>query len=226
MSKVVAVVSGGMDSVTALYRVKDTTDDLPNNVRMISFNYGQKHVKELEMAAYHAQLLGIQHNVIDLTSISALLSSSALVGEQPVPEGHYADETMAATVVPNRNMMMLSIATAVAVNDGAKYIVAGMHAGDHPIYPDCRPEFVDAFTKAARVGTQGFSDPGLNVFTPFINLGKHDIVAQGAKLGVDYSKTWSCYKGLTNHCGVCGTCVERKEAFELSGVVDPTVYDA
>lgn len=226
MAKVIAVVSGGMDSVTALWRIADTSDDLPNNVRMISFNYGQKHVKELEMAAWHADHFGIPHHIIDLTSISALLGSSALVGAEEVPEGHYAAENMKSTVVPNRNMMMLSIAAAAAVNFGAQFIVAGMHSGDHAIYPDCRPEFVNDFNKTVRTATEGFADPGLRVYTPYINVPKDDIVREGAKIGVPYNKTWSCYKGLVNHCGLCGTCVERKEAFQLAGVADPTVYDA
>lgn len=227
MTKVIAVVSGGMDSVTALWRIADTSDDLANNVQMVSFNYGQKHVKELEMAAYHADHFGIQHHIIDLTSITELLGSSALVrsSKDDVPEGHYAAENMKATVVPNRNMMMLSIASAIAVNFGAKYVLAGMHAGDHAIYPDCRPEFVSDFNRAVRTATEGFSDKGFMVLTPYIKVPKDDIVREGAKLGVPYNKTWSCYKGLVNHCGLCGTCVERKEAFELAGVADPTVYD-
>lgn len=135
MVNVVAVVSGGMDSVTALHLAYDITDDPKDNIRALSFNYGQKHVQELDMAIYHAAVLGIRHDVINLSSLSKLLQSSALVGSTDVPDGHYADETMKATVVPNRNMMMLSIAAAVAVNDGAQFIVAGMHAGDHPIYP-------------------------------------------------------------------------------------------
>ncbi len=228
MTKVIAVVSGGMDSVTALWRVADTSDDMPNNVQMVSFNYGQKHVKELAMAAWHANHFGIQHHIIDLTSITDLLESSALVSSssEEVPEGHYAAENMKATVVPNRNMMMLAISSAIAVNFGAKFVLAGMHSGDHAIYPDCRPEFVDAFNKTVRTATEGFSDPGFKVYTPYINVPKDDIVREGHRLNLPYEKTWSCYKGLANHCGLCGTCVERKEAFELAGVVDPTVYDA
>lgn len=226
MVNVVAVVSGGMDSVTALYQAWEIVDEQSEAIRMISFDYGQKHVRELDMAAYHAEMLGIRHDIINLTSLSALLSSSALVGSADVPDGHYADETMKATVVPNRNMMMLSIATAVAVNDKAQFIVAGMHAGDHPIYPDCRPEFVRSFNETIHVATEGFAVEGMRVFTPFLHMGKHDIVEEGTRLGVDYDYTWSCYKGGDIHCGTCGTCVERKEAFELAGVIDPTQYAA
>ena len=226
MTKVIAVVSGGMDSVTALWRIADTSDDMANNVRMVSFNYGQKHVKELEMAAWHADHFGIQHNIIDLTSITELLGSSSLVGEEEVPEGHYASENMKSTVVPNRNMMMLSIASAIAVNFNAQFVLAGMHSGDHAIYPDCRPEFVDAFNKSLRTATEGYADPTLRVFTPYINVPKDEIVREGTRLKLPYEKTWSCYKGQANHCGLCGTCVERKEAFMLAGAHDPTVYDA
>lgn len=223
--KAVVVVSGGMDSVTALYRTCKLTSNASNDIRMISFDYGQKHKKELEYATWHAEELNLKHNIVDLTSISALLTSSALVGDQPVPEGHYADETMKATVVPNRNMMMLSIATAVAVDDGATFVVAGMHAGDHPIYPDCRPEFIDLMNETVRVATQDFSTVGFRIWTPFINLSKAEIVLEGKRLGVRYERTWSCYKGYHLHCGKCGTCVERKEAFQLAGVVDPTTYE-
>lgn len=226
MTRAVAVVSGGMDSVTALYYVRDLVEDVSQDLRMISFDYGQKHVKELDCAIYHAEVLGIRHDIIDLTSLSTLLSSSALVGKTDVPDGHYADETMKATVVPNRNMMMLSIAAAVAVNDKAKFIVAGMHAGDHPIYPDCRVEFVSSFNTTVGLATEGFAAEGMRVITPFLYEGKDEIVREGVRLGVDYQYTWSCYKGGNIHCGTCGTCVERKEAFELAGVTDPTQYAA
>jgi 7-cyano-7-deazaguanine synthase len=236
--KAIVVVSGGMDSVTALYLARVNADE----VRMISFDYGQKHKKELEFARWHAEALGLQHDIVDLTSITHLISNSALTSQTrmvtgtevlvgkgfhdhiEVPEGHYTDESMKATVVPNRNMMMLSIAIAVAVNDKADIVVAGMHAGDHPIYPDCRPQFVRELTTVARTANAGFIADNFAIWAPFINVSKDVIVHEGVHLGVPYDRTWSCYKGEHLHCGKCGTCVERREAFQLAGVDDPTVY--
>ena len=219
----VAIVSGGMDSVTLAWHLKDAN---PNeDLYLVSFDYGQRHKKELEFAALCAHDVGAKaHHIVDLSAITPLISNSALTGNIDVPEGHYADESMALTVVPNRNAIMLAIATGFAVNVGAQYVAAGMHAGDHPIYPDCRPEFVNEMSLAMRAGNKGYCSEYFAIIAPFVNKMKQDIVSIGARLGVDYSKTWTCYKGLEFHCGVCGTCVERKEAFSIAGVVDPTYY--
>jgi 7-cyano-7-deazaguanine synthase len=163
--------------------------------------------------------------VVDLTSLTGLLAGSALTDESvAVPDGHYTDTSMRATVVPNRNAIMLDIAVAQAVSVGADAVVFGAHAGDHPIYPDCRPDFLRAFQTTALLANEGFAHPDLQVMAPFIALSKADIAGIGAQLGVPFADTWSCYKGDVVHCGTCGTCVERREAFMVAGVVDPTVY--
>jgi len=141
-----------------------------------------------------------------------------------VPEGHYESDNMAVTVVPNRNAIMMTIAYGAAVADGADVVALAVHAGDHTVYPDCRPEFTEAFEHMERIATEGYSKPNLKTLSPFVKIGKHDIVKLGDDLGIDYSNTWSCYNGEETHCGTCGTCVERKEAFFLSGVDDPTEY--
>ncbi len=222
MGKAVVVFSGGLDSTTALYKaVSDGYE-----VYAVSFDYGQKHRKELDQAVRIAQGLGVSHEVVDITTITGLISNSALTSsEKEVPEGHYAEDNMKVTVVPNRNMIMASIAIGYAVNIGASAIYLGVHSGDHFVYPDCRPEFVRLLSQIALTANEGFIEPGFRVITPFLNSSKADIVRLGAQLQVPYELTWSCYKGGAMHCGKCGTCVERKEAFELAGLVDPTVYD-
>jgi 7-cyano-7-deazaguanine synthase len=217
----VAIVSGGMDSVTMLY-VLASAGYTPI---VLSFDYGQKHKKELGFAEWHAGQLGLRHMAINLGGITDLLGSSALVGTSEVPEGHYADETMKATVVPNRNMIMISIAAAAVIHFKARVLGLGVHAGDHPVYPDCRPDFVYQMERVLHIANQGFIDPGFQMFTPFLYVGKQDIVMLGDQLGVPWANTWSCYKGGELHCGKCGTCVERKEAFDLAMVIDPTEYE-
>ena len=147
--------------------------------------------------------------------------SSLLEGGEEIPEGHYADENMRSTVVPFRNGIMLSIAVGIAESEGLRYVMMANHGGDHTIYPDCTPRFVDAFDRAAQAGT--FVSVGLR--SPYTNITKADIARRGKLLGVDYGKTWSCYKGGSRHCGKCGTCVERREAFREAGIDDPTEYD-
>lgn len=219
MSNAIAIVSGGMDSVTLAYLLAGQGYSL----HILSFDYGQLHRKELQYAGRCAQVLGARHDVIDLRVLQRLLVGSALTDPAVVvPDGHYADETMRATVVPNRNAVMLSIAYAVATAEGADAVATGVHAGDHPIYPDCRPEFVQSFAAMQRIATAGYGQAQL--LAPFVHMGKHDIARLGADLGVPFADTWSCYKGQEIHCGTCGTCVERKEAFTLAGVTDPTVY--
>jgi 7-cyano-7-deazaguanine synthase len=225
--KCVVVLSGGMDSATLLHLVM-RHHMVPIAV---SFNYGQKHGKELDYARQQVMTLSerthtrIEHKIIDVRSLTAHISKSALTSDAPVPEGHYAADNMKQTVVPNRNMIMMSIAAGIAVNENAVAVATGVHAGDHFVYPDCRPEFIADLEATIKSGNEGFGHPALFVYAPFLHLGKHDIAQIGDVLGVDYSNTWSCYNGRELHCGVCGTCAERKEAFDLAGVVDPTMYE-
>jgi len=221
MTSVVTTLSGGLDSVTLAHALADDGFDLI----ALSFDYGQRHAKELDRAARCAHRLGAEHHVVDLRSVGALLTGSALTDPAvAVPEGHYTDQTMAATVVPNRNAIMLSVAVGVAVARGAGAVATAVHAGDHTIYPDCRPEFIRAIEHEARVGNEGFIAEDFRVLAPFLHLAKDEIVRRGVALGVPFDETWSCYLGEELHCGRCGTCVERREAFELAGIHDPTSY--
>ena|SRR5436305_10708302 len=220
MSKAVAIVSGGLDSVTLAYLLHAQGYDL----HLLSFDYGQRHKKELAFAKLCAQRLNAEFHVIDLSDLGKLLKGSALTDDIPVPDGHYAAPTMAVTVVPNRNAIMLSIAYGIAVTENAEVVAIGAHGGDHFIYPDCRPSFVAAFDAMQRQATEGFRHEKLRLEAPFIHMGKHDIVKVGTDLQVPYADTWSCYKGGEKHCGQCGTCYERREAFELASVPDPTAY--
>ena len=221
-ARAVAVVSGGMDSVTLAYLLSSQGYGL----RLISIDYGQRHAKELRYARLCAERLGAGFDVVGIPAVGRLLSGSALTDPAvEVPHGHYATENMAATVVPNRNAIMLSIAYGVAVAEGAVVVAAGMHAGDHYVYPDCRPGFIRAFEAMQREAVEGFGDPNLRLHAPFIEKTKAEIVEIGAALGVPYEETWSCYEGGEFHCGLCGTCRERREAFELAGVPDPTTYE-
>lgn len=207
------------------YHVKHIGYDL----HLLTFDYGQRHVKEIDFARACADDLGAAHSVIDLTSFGALLKGSSLTDSSvEVPNGHYAAANMASTIVPSRNAVMLAIAYSVAAAEGAARVCIGVHGGDHFIYPDCRPEFLAAFDYMERFANGDNSDnisgSRLGIYAPFLNYSKADIVLTGDLLGVPFEKTWSCYKGGEVHCGVCGTCVERKEAFMLAGVEDPTKY--
>lgn len=210
----VAIVSGGLDSTTLVYHLRDAGF----NPHCLSFNYGQRHYKELDYAWHTAERLSLQHNEIDLTSVTSLISRSALTYGKEVPDGHYAEDNMKATVVPNRNMIMLAIATGVTVSNEYKFVAAGMHAGDHFIYPDCRSEFIVQLSYAIVAGNEGFHNfetvdgQPRPLLTPFINWTKADIAARALQLNVPLHRTWSCYKGGDSHCGRCGTCVERLEA--------------
>src|SRR5436305_7267662 len=199
MSKAVAIVSGGLDSVTLAYLLHAQGYDL----HLLSFDYGQRHKKELAFAKLCAQRLSAAFDVIDLTGITRFLKGSALTDEIPVPEGHYAASNMAITVVPNRNAIMLSVAYAVAVAEQAQVVAIGVHSGDHFIYPDCRPGFIAAFSAMQQLAVEGFSDPNLKLEDPFLQFNKHQIVSLGTVLGVLYADTWSCYNGSDKHCGRC-----------------------
>lgn len=242
----VAIFSGGLDSTTLVYYM------LSEGMRpyLLSFNYGQRHKKELVYAIATAKQLGLPHDIVDLSGMTHLISNSALTSKPnlrnlenetfiSVPEGHYAEESMKATVVPNRNMIMLSIAAGVAVNAKAKCIGIGVHAGDHFVYPDCRPEFIFATGRAIKKGNEGFhnfyvdtdlrhhleeakgasfqGDEGIQpIFAPFLDETKADIAYLAMELEVPLHMTWSCYKGGYKHCGRCGTCVERLEAIDTA----------
>jgi 7-cyano-7-deazaguanine synthase len=210
----VMLYSGGLDSTVLLYKLKP-------NVKALLFNYGQRHKKELQNAGDICRDLDVAYNYVDLHDINFLIASGSQAGLAPVPEGHYAEESMKQTIVPNRNMIMISIAVGHAITIGAVNVWYAAHAGDHAIYPDCRPEFVEAMQHAIAIGNAWYP-PTLNA--PFINMTKAEIVALGSMFDVPFARTWSCYKGEALHCGRCGTCVERKEAFVLADVEDPTQY--
>lgn len=223
-ARAVAIVSGGMDSVALAHLLKQQGYELT----LLSVNYGQRHaVKELFCAARCADRLASKHEVVDLRDVTRLLTGSALTDPTvEVPHGHYAEDSMRATVVPNRNAILLSLAVAVAVAQGARVVATGVHAGDHAVYPDCRPEFIDAFEAMARVANEGFLVEGFEVEAPWLHMTKADVVDAATRwqLAVPWSDTWSCYEGGERHCGECGTCVERREAFDVAGVPDPTEY--
>lgn len=221
MKKAVVIVSGGMDSVTMAHYYAANGYELS----MLSFHYGQRHAKEIQFAEACAKRLGAEHWTVDLSSLRGLLPGSALTDDMEVPDGHYAAENMKVTVVPNRNAIMLAVAWGHAVAIGADVVAFGAHGGDHFIYPDCRPEFYRAAGQTFALGNKGFGNPHLHLEAPFLTMAKHNIAAMGARLGVPFDETWSCYKGGDRHCGTCGTCVERKEAFRLAGLQDPTVYE-
>jgi len=195
-------------------------------VHLVGFDYGQRHSKELQSLLKVAVQLGAAVDIIDLSVIKHLIGTSSLTSDDiVVPDGHYAKETMRITVVPNRNAMMLSIATAIGVAEGAEVVATGIHAGDHFIYPDCRPAFFEPLNEAFVKGNEGHAVSNFRLEAPFITKTKADIAKLGDDLGVPYELTWSCYKGGEVHCGRCGTCVERIEAFLVAEVTDPTEYE-
>jgi 7-cyano-7-deazaguanine synthase len=216
--KVCVLLSGGMDSVAAFYEVL-TRHEV---VACLSFDYGAKHnAREIPFAALHASRHGVHHEVIPLDFINRLFKSDLLQSGGEIPDGHYAQETMKQTVVPFRNGIMLAIAAGYAESLGAEGLVIAAHSGDHAIYPDCREPFMQAMATAMGEGTYA----RVQLLRPFIAMDKTRIALRGSELGVDFSETWSCYKGREVHCGVCGTCVERREAFLLAKLPDPTRYE-
>ena len=216
MKTSVIIVSGGMDSITLLYDKKDEI------ALGISFDYGSNHnAREIPFAKMHCERLGIEHIIIPLDFMHQYFKSSLLQGADAIPEGHYADDNMKSTVVPFRNGIMLAIAVGIAESRNLTKVLIANHGGDHTIYPDCRPEFISAIDAAASSGTY----VNVKVCAPYTNITKTDIAAIGKRLGIDYTETWSCYKGGEKHCGKCGTCVERKEALEGAGIEDHTDYE-
>ncbi len=216
MKTSVIIVSGGMDSITLLYDKKDEI------ALGISFDYGSNHnAREIPFAKMHCERLGIEHITIPLDFMHQYFKSSLLQGADAIPEGHYADDNMKSTVVPFRNGIMLAIAVGIAESRNLTKVLIANHGGDHTIYPDCRPEFISAIDAAASAGTY----VNVKVCAPYTTITKTDIAAIGKRLGIDYTETWSCYKGGEKHCGKCGTCVERKEALEGAGIEDNTEYE-
>jgi 7-cyano-7-deazaguanine synthase len=216
--KVILLASGGLDSTTALYHLKAEGHE----VKCLGIDYGQRHDKELKAAQKIADRAGVEYRMVDLSAIQPLLAgSSQTSSEVEVPEGHYTEESMKLTVVPNRNMIMLSIAMGWAVSLKFDAVAYAAHAGDHTIYPDCRPEFVDSMKQAAKLCDWH----QLELNSPFNGWSKSEIVKRAVELDAPLDRTWSCYKGNESHCGRCGTCTERREAFKLAGVQDPTRYE-
>jgi 7-cyano-7-deazaguanine synthase len=213
----VVIYSGGMDSFTVLHRALREGLD----VHALSFDYGQRHARELEVAARVCRGLGVPHQVVDIRAIHGLIDNSALTNAgRALPEGDYAEDNLAATVVPNRNMILLSLAIAKAVNIGACRVDYGAHGGDHVLYPDCRPQFVEAMNAVA--GIANFE--AVTIHAPYLRASKAEILADGLAMGLDYADTWTCYEGGELACGRCGSCRERLAAFAANGTVDPMAY--
>lgn len=214
--KVVVIYSGGMDSFTVLNKAIAQG----HQVLALSFNYGQRHVKELAVAASVCAELNIAHKVVDITAINSLLSGSSLTDDIDIPEGHYQEDSMQSTVVPNRNMILLSLAIGYAVSESADAVYYGAHSGDHAIYPDCRPEFV----RQMNVVSQLANYEPVEVVAPYLNQDKNEILADGLRMGLNYANTWTCYNGRDKACGKCGACIERLEAFAANQQIDPLPY--
>ncbi len=216
-NRVVVIYSGGMDSFTVLNKaIKDGKD-----VYALSFDYGQRHVKEINYAADVCRELNIPHKVVDISAINQLIGGSSLTADIDVPEGHYEEDSMKQTVVPNRNMILLSMAVGYAVSIEAAQVYYGAHSGDHAIYPDCRPEFVLKMNDVCEIANY----QPVTIHCPYLNGSKIDILTDGLSMGLDYGKTWTCYNGREKSCGKCGACQERLEAFTLNKVSDPLCYE-
>lgn len=217
--KTVVICSGGLDSVTLAQWVQSEHQ----LTRLISFDYGQRHKTELNYARRCAERLHVEYAQIDISAVGAALPGSALTDQVDVPDGHYAENSMKITVVPNRNVIMLSIAFGIAAALKAEAVAIAVHGGDHFIYPDCRPEFIASFEMMQKHALDGIAN--IKLLAPFVVLNKAEIVAAGQDLAVPFAQTWSCYQGRKLHCGRCGTCVERQEAFYVAQIPDPTDYE-
>ncbi len=214
--KIILIYSGGLDSTTLLYHLKSEK----HSIKTISFDYGQRHSKEISCGIEICRSLSINNKVIDISAIKDIFGNNSQTSNIDVPHGHYADENMKKTVVPNRNMIMTSIAAAYAISEKYDAVCIGAHGGDHTIYPDCRKEFLTKLDESLKICDWH----KISLIMPFVNKSKTDIVTIGSKIGVPFEKTWSCYKGLDYHCGECGTCIERKEAFKIANIKDNTKY--
>jgi len=217
--KAVVLLSGGLDSSCLTYRMIAHRWSL----LAVSANYGQRHKREVEAALAIATRLEIEWLPIDLSSVGSHLEGNALTGQAALPQKDYSQESLAVTVVPLRNALFLTAASAIALARGYETVAIGVHGGDHPVYPDCRAGFITAYQAMVDAFTEGRK---LEIQAPFLHQQKSDIVAVGARLGVPFELTWSCYAGGEIHCGLCSTCRERREAFRLAGVPDPTQYAA
>ena len=217
MTEAICVMSGGLDSTVLLYKLIDEGF----TVKAISYDYAQKHQIELAYAKTTCDNLGVPHKILDITSIVDIFKGSALTDNIEVPDGHYESDNMKVTVVPNRNSIFLNLAMAYGISHKIYNIAYAAHAGDHAIYPDTRPVFVEKIQALAEVVDY---EP-LKIMAPFLHIHKEDIVKLGVELGVDFKNTWSCYKGRQLHCGQCGTCAERIESFKLAGIIDPIEYE-
>ncbi|PAJ74168.1 7-cyano-7-deazaguanine synthase QueC [Pseudoalteromonas sp. NBT06-2] len=216
--KVVVIYSGGMDSYTVLNKaLRDGYE-----VYALSFDYGQRHVKELDVAALACKDLDVHHKIVDISAINQIIGGSSLTDDIDVPEGHYEAENMKSTIVPNRNMILLSLAVGYAVSLKACKVYYGAHSGDHAIYPDCRPEFVKKMDDVCRIANYD----EVEIVSPYLKNSKIDILTDGLEMNLDYSQTWTCYNGREKACGKCGACQERLEAFKLNNVIDPISYEA
>ena len=215
--KALVLFSGGLDSTVLATQMKQEATES----RLLSIDYGQRHAKELVHSQKVANHLELPHEILKLPQLGHIIGGSSLTDKSIIiPEGHSAEESMKSTVVPNRNMILLALAGGHALSLGLDTIAYAAHAGDHTIYPDCRPEFADAMDKA--LGLADWKD--LNLHRPYVEMTKSDLVSLGAEIDAPLHLTWSCYAGGEIHCGKCGTCVERKEAFELANITDPTKY--
>ena len=209
MEKYLLVLSGGMDSVTMLYEYRDII------AAAVTFQYGSNHnMREARCAHLNCEKLGVEWIEIDLSFMGRHFNSSLLQGADAIPEGNYDDENMRSTVVPFRNGIMLAVAAGLAESRGLDGVMIANHSGDHAIYPDCRPAFIESMGRAIADGTYEH----LKLYAPYTALTKGEIAMHGKELGVDYSLTYSCYKGGEKHCGKCGTCVERAEALRYAGI--------
>ncbi|MCE2572544.1 7-cyano-7-deazaguanine synthase QueC [Motilimonas eburnea] len=215
--KVVVIYSGGMDSYTVLNKAIQQGHE----VYALTFNYGQRHVKEVQVASDYCQRQGINHKVVDISAINELIGGSSLTSDIAIPEGDYDKANMTSTVVPNRNMILLSMAIGYAVSIKAEQVMYGAHGGDHDIYPDCRPEFVKRMNDVALIANY---EP-IEIVTPYLTVSKNDILQDGLSMGLDYQYTWTCYNGREKACGQCGACKERLAAFASQGKTDPLAYE-
>ena len=216
--KALVLFSGGLDSTVLASLMKRDAGES----HLLSIDYGQRHAKELNHSLQVAKHLDLPHKILKLPQLGEILGGSSLTDKSLVlPQGHYAEESMKSTVVPNRNMILLALAGGHALSLGFDTIAYAAHAGDHTIYPDCRPKFADAMNTA--LGLADWSS--LSLHRPFVDKTKSDLVSLGAQLDAPLHLTWSCYAGKEIHCGKCGTCVERKEAFALANIPDPTKYE-
>lgn len=210
------VLSGGMDSVTMLHEYASSI------ALAVNFTYGSNHnLRELDCARLHCKQLGIELIEINLGFIHDYFHSSLLEGADAVPEGDYDFDNMKSTVVPFRNGIMLAAAAGIAESNGLTRVMIANHAGDHALYPDCRESFIKAMSRAIAEGTY----ENIMLYAPYTLLTKGQIAERGKALGLDYTTTYSCYRGGVHHCGRCGTCIERRQALAEAGIEDKTIYE-